>query len=201
MKKNLFLALAALLALPLTASTASAAADTFTVDAAHSNIGFQIRHFVSRVPGRFNDFSGTIVWDKENPAASTVEITVQAKSIDTFNENRDGHLKGPDFFDVDKFPTLTFKSTSVKAVDADTLSVTGDLTAKGITKKTTIEVSLLGVMETGGGKAKAGFETKFTINRQDFGISWNKTLDTGGAVLGDDVQIEVAFEADRKVAK
>ncbi len=197
MKKTLFLALSALLALPV---AASAKPETYTVDAAHSGISFEVRHFFSEVPGRFTDFSGKIVWDAEKPEASSVDITVQSKSINTDNENRDGHLHGPDFFDVEKFPTLTFKSTSVKAKDAKTLTVTGDLTAKGITKKTTIEVQLLGVMELGGGKAKAGFRTAFTVNRQDFGISWNKTLDAGGTILGDEVPLRVNFEADRAEA-
>ena len=197
MKKTHFLAIAALLALPM---TAAAKPDTFTVDTAHSGISFEIRHFFSEVPGRFTDFSGTIVWDAEKPEASTVEITVQAKSINTDNANRDGHLQSPDFFDVAKFPTLTFKSTAVKAKGPKTLEVTGDLTAKGITKRTTITVEVLGVMELGGGKAKAGFKTGFTINRQDFGISWNKTLDQGGTVLGEEVPVKVLFEADRVVA-
>lgn len=197
MKKSLFLALSALLALPM---TAAAKPDTFTVDQSHSGISFEIRHFFSQVPGRFKDFSGTIVYDAEKPEASSVEITVQAASINTDNEQRDGHLKSPDFFDVEKFPTLTFKSTSVKAKDAKTLSVTGDLTAKGVTKRTTIEVSVLGVMELGGGKAKAGFKTVFPINRQEFGISWNKTLDGGSSILGDEVPVTIVFEADRAAA-
>lgn len=197
MKKALFLALSALVALPM---VAAAKPETYTVDAAHSGISFQVRHFFSEVPGRFTDFSGKIVWDAEKPETSSVEITVQAKSINTDNTNRDGHLQNADFFDVEKFPTITFKSTSVKAKDAKTLTVNGDLTVKGVTKRTAIEVQILGVMELGGGKAKAGFKTEFTINRQDFGISWNKTLDQGGTVLGDDVKVSVLFEADRAVA-
>lgn len=197
MKKKLILALAALVALPV---VASAKPETYTVDAAHSGISFEIRHFFSEVPGRFTDFSGKIVWDAEKPETSSVEITVQSKSINTDNENRDNHLRTPDFFDVEKFPTLTFKSVSVKAKDAKTLTVLGDLTAKGVTKRTTIEVQLLGVMELGGGKAKAGFRTSFPVNRQDFGISWNKTLDAGGTVLGDEVPVKVLFEADRAEA-
>ena len=197
MKKALVLAMTALVALPF---VASAKPETFTVDAAHSGISFQVRHFFSEVPGRFTDFSGKIVYDAEKPEASSVEITVQAKSINTDNENRDGHLRNADFFDVEKFPTFTFKSTSVKAKDAKTLTVQGDMTVKGVTKRTSIEVQVLGVMELGGGKAKAGFKTEFVINRQDFGITWNKTLDAGGTVLGDDVKVNVLFEADRAVA-
>jgi len=197
MKKALVIAMAALAALPL---VASAKPETYTVDAAHSGISFQVRHFFSEVPGRFTDFTGKVVWDAEKPEASSVEITVQAKSINTDNENRDGHLRNADFFDVEKFPSMSFKSVSVKAKDAKTLTVNGDLTVKGVTKRTTIEVQLLGVMELGGGKAKAGFKTEFPINRQDFGISWNKTLDQGGTVLGDEVTVKVLFEADRVVA-
>jgi polyisoprenoid-binding protein YceI len=197
MKKVLLLALVALTALPM---AASAKPDAFTVDTGHSGVSFQIRHFFSEVPGRFTDFTGKIVWDAEKPEASSVEITVQAKSINTDNTNRDGHLQSPDFFDVANHPTMTFKSTSVKAKDDKTLSVTGDLTVKGVTKKTTIEVVRLGVMELGGGKAKAGFKTSFTIDRKEFGITWNKTLDAGGTVLGDEVPVTVLIEADRAVA-
>lgn len=192
MKKSLLIALS-LLALPVAAS-----AETWKVDTAHSGISFEIRHFFSNVPGRFTEFSGEIVYDAKNAAASSVDITVQAKSINTDNADRDGHLRSADFFDTEKFPTLTFKSTSVTAKDAKTLSVTGDLTVKGKTKRTTIEVAVLGIMELGGGKAKAGFETTLTINRQDFGIVWNKTLDQGGTVLGDDVKVRIVIEADRK---
>lgn len=193
MKKTLLLALVGL-TLPLAAS-----AEAWKVDAKHSGVSFEVRHFFSNTPGRFTDFSGDIHYDAKNPAASTVEFTVQATSINTDSADRDGHLRSPDFFDVAKFPVLTFKSTSVTAKDANTLAVTGDFTLKGITKRMTIDVKVLGSMELGGGKAKAGFETQFEINRQDFGVTWNKTLDQGGTVLGDTVKIRIQVEADRKV--
>ncbi|HEX3130677.1 MAG TPA: YceI family protein [Thermoanaerobaculia bacterium] len=180
---------------------ALAAADpvVYKVDPDHSGVGFTIRHFVSNVSGRFKDFDGVVKYDKANPAASSVSFTVQAKSIDTDNDDRDNHLRSPDFFDVEKFPTLTFTSTSVKAADADTLEVTGDLTIKGVTKKVTIPVDVLGSVKTPRGE-KAGFETSFKLDRKEYGITWNRALDTGGAILGDDVKVVISVESDRQEA-
>jgi len=187
------------LTLLLSGLAAVAAADpaVYKVDPDHSGVGFTIRHFVSNVPGRFKDFDGLVKYDKQNPTASSVSFTVQAPSIDTDNDDRDKHLRSPDFFDVEKFPTLTFTSTAVKAVDADTLEVTGDLTIKGVTKKVTVPVELLGTVKGPRGE-KAGFETAFKIDRKEYGITWNRVLDTGGAVLGDDVKISISIEADRQ---
>lgn len=173
---------------------------TYKVDADHSGVGFTIRHFVSNVPGRFRDFDGVIKYDKQNPAASSVEFTVKAASIDTSNNDRDEHLRGADFFDVQKFPTLTFTSTKVAAKDADTLDVTGNLTMHGVTKQITIPVEVLGSVKTPNGE-KAGFESSFTVNRKDYGIVWNRVLDAGGSVLGDDVKINIAIEANRQMEK
>lgn len=176
-----------------------AAADpaVYKVDPDHSGVSFSIRHFVSNVRGRFKEFDGVIKYDKANPAASSVSFTVQAKSIDTDNGDRDNHLRSPDFFDAEKYPTLTFSSTSVKAVDADTLEVTGDLTIRGVTKKVTVPVEVLGSVKTPRGE-KAGFETAFKVDRKEYGITWNRALDTGGAILGDDVKIEISIESDRQ---
>ena len=142
--------------------------------------------------GRFNQLSGTIAYDPENPAASTVEISIDAASIDTNNPKRDGHLRSADFFDVEKHPGLTFKSTAVKA-SAGGLEVTGELTIRGVTKQVTAPVTALGTMGD-----RAGFATRFTVNRQDYGVSWNRTLDTGGVLLGDEVTIDVAVEAKKE---
>jgi polyisoprenoid-binding protein YceI len=169
----------------------------YKVDSDHSGVSFTIRHFVSNVPGRFKDFDGAIKYDPQNPAASSVNFTIQAASIDTDNGDRDNHLRGADFFDVEKFPTLTFSSTSVKAVDADTLEVTGEMTMKGVTKKVTVPVELLGSVKTPRGE-KAGFETAFKLDRKEYGITWNRALDTGGAILGDDVKVTISVEADRQ---
>lgn len=184
-------------AFALFATVAAADPVVYKVDPDHSGVSFTIRHFVSNVSGRFKDFDGVIKYDKANPAASSVSFTVQAKSIDTDNDDRDNHLRSPDFFDTEKFPTLTFSSTSVKAVDADTLEVTGDLTIKGVTRKVTIPVDLLGSVKTPRGE-KAGFETSFKLDRKEYGITWNRALDTGGAVLGDDVKVSISIESDRQ---
>ena len=182
------------LALTLTAVATLAAAEptTWEVDTAHSQVGFSVRHFFTPVNGRFNEFSGTIVHDPENPAASSVEFTVQAASIDTNNERRDGHLRSEDFFHVEEHPTLSFQSTSVSGEGSD-LSVTGEFTLRGVTKTITVPVTYLGSMGD-----KAGFSTEFTIDRKEYGIVWNRMLDQGGAMLADEVKIEIAVEADRK---
>ena len=125
---------------------------------------------------------------------------MQAASIDTGNNDRDEHLRNEDFFDVEKFPTLTFTSTKVAAKDADTLEVTGNLTMHGVTKQVTIPVEVLGSVKTPNGE-KAGFESSFTVNRKDYGIVWNRVLDAGGSVLGDDVKINISIEANRQAEK
>ncbi len=173
---------------------------TYKVDADHSGVGFSIRHFVSNVPGRFRDFDGVIKYDRQNPPASSVEFTVKTASIDTANNDRDEHLRGKDFFDVQSFPNLTFTSTRVAARDATTLDVTGNLTMHGVTKEITIPVQVLGTMKTPTGE-KAGFETAFTVNRKDYGIVWNRVLDAGGSVLGDDVKVSIAIEGNRQMEK
>lgn len=189
----------ALLLSGLSITAASAEPVTYKVDPDHSGVGFTIRHFVSNVNGRFKDFDGVIKYDKANPAASSVSFSVQAKSIDTDNDDRDNHLRSPDFFDVEKNPTWTFTSTSVKAVDADTLEVTGDLTIKGVTRKVTIPVDVLGSVKTPRGE-KDGFEADFKLDRKEYGITWNRALDTGGAVLGDEVKVSISIESDRQDA-
>jgi polyisoprenoid-binding protein YceI len=171
----------------------------YKINVDHSGIAFTIRHFVSNVPGRFKDFDGTIRYDRQNPAASSVEFTVQAASIDTANGDRDDHLRSPDFFNVQKNPTWTFTSTQVAARDASTLAVTGNLTINGVTRQVTIPVAVLGTVRVPNGE-KAGFEAAFTVNRKDYGIIWNRVLD-GGAVLGDDVRVTLEIEADRQAEK
>lgn len=182
------------LALALLAATAAGAETArFSIDQPHSTAAFSVRHFVTQVPGRFNDVSGTIAYDPARPEASTVEMTIQAASIDTNNDRRDNHLRSADFFDAEMFPTLSFTSTAVQPVDDDTLQVTGDLTIHGVTNRVTVPVEVLGVMGD-----KAGFATEFTIDRKDYGIVWNRALDTGGAMLSDEVKIQIAVEANRE---
>lgn len=181
----------------LIASAALAASETFQFDKAHSVVGFRIRHFVSKVEGRFKDFDGVISLDRQNPAASRVDLTIQAASIDTANDNRDKDLRSANFFDVEKFPTLAFKSTKVTPKGGDTYEVAGDFTMHGVTKPVTITVKHGGFVKAGKVE-KAGFETiSFNLNRKDYGISWNRAVDQGGFMLGDDVEINVQVEANK----
>jgi polyisoprenoid-binding protein YceI len=182
----------------LLSALAAAEPAVYKVDPDHSGVGFTIRHFVSNVPGRFRDFDGSIRYDKLEPAASSIELTVRAASIDTGNNDRDEHLRSADFFEVQKFPTITFTSAEVKARDANLLEVTGDLTMHGATRRMTIPVQVLGTVKTPNGE-KAGFEAVFTLNRKDFGITWNRVLDASGSVLGDEVKVTIEVEASRQV--
>jgi polyisoprenoid-binding protein YceI len=190
---------AILLAAVTVAATGRAAEEVFTFDKAHTKVGFRIRHTVSRVEGRFKDFDGTIWIDRENPAQSRVELTIRATSIDTANDNRDGDLRSATFFDVEKFPTITFKSTKVEAKGSDNFSVTGDFTMHGVTKSILVPVQSNGFAKMGKTE-KAGFTIAFPLNRKDYGITWNKTLDQGALLLGEDVDILIEIEANKKEA-
>lgn len=192
--KRAFLVAMALLALPL---AALGQARTYEIDPAHSQVGFSVRHFVSNVPGRFTDFAGTMQYDPQNPQNSSVQVTVQAKSINTDNAKRDEHLRSEDFFDVAKYPTLSFKSRSVRQTGPTRLVVVGDFTMRGVTKQLTVPVTIAGPMNTGKGST-IGAEAELTVNRKDYGINWNRALDDGGAVLGDDVTIRLNFEGHTK---
>ena len=190
--RTLFATLAAV----VIAATAGAA-DTWTFDKVHSDVSFQIRHFLSKVRGRFTDFDGTIVADRARPEASSVEFTVKAASIDTGNENRDKDLRSANFFEVEKYPDITFKSTKVTPRGQDRYDVTGTLTMHGVSKEITLPVTFLGTVNTGRGE-KAGFETGITLNRKDYGIVWNRVLEGGGTTLGDDVVVSINVEANKK---
>ncbi len=165
----------------------------YTIDTVHSNVNFKIRHLISKVGGEFNDFSGSITADFRNLDRSSVEFVIDATSIDTKNEDRDTHLRSEDFFDVKRFPVITFKSTKITRVDDDTFAVTGNLTMHGVTRGVTLTVDHLGEMAAMGG-IRAGYELSTVLNRKDFDIIWNKTLDNGGLVLGDDVEVEIHLE-------
>jgi polyisoprenoid-binding protein YceI len=190
------LLLTALVATPLFAQETL---ESWTVDKGHSSATFKVRHMMANVTGQFREFDGSISIDRANPAKSSVEFTLQAASIDTGNTNRDQHLRSPDFFDAAKFPTITFKSTSVAPKSANEFDVTGDLTMHGVTKRVTLPVSFLGFGKTARGE-KAGFEIETTVNRKDYGIIWNRALDEGGLLLGEDVKVSINLEVDRKVA-
>ncbi len=167
----------------------------WNIDASHSNVNFKIRHLVSRVTGSFNDISGQIQFDPEKATEGSVEITIPVASIDTNNEKRDGHLKNEDFFDEPNHPTLTFKSTKFGELKDGKMTVEGMLTMRGVEKPVTLDVEFLGAAPGMRGGQVAGFEVSGKINRKDWGIEWNRALDKGGAVLGDDVEIMINIEA------
>ena len=197
--------LAAVVATAALASFASAAPSNWSVDAAHSEVGFEVKHIFSLVRGVFREAQGTIVFDDANPANIKVDASVQTASVNTGNDKRDGHLKGTDFFDAEKNPTISFKSTKVTAAGKNKYKVTGDFTMHGVTKSVTFDAEFLGAGAVGvGGQSwgsKAGFIASATINRKDFGIVWNKTLDNGGLMLGDDVKINLNIEANAAETK
>jgi len=199
--KHVLRSVLAATALLLVATAAFAAPVTYTIDKPHTEVGFDVRHFFSKVHGRFNDFQGTIVFDEQDPAKISVEATAATGSISTDNEKRDGHLKTADFFDAEKYPTLSFKSTKVTAAGKNKYKVTGDLTMRGVTKSVVFDVDFLGAGSVGvGGQSwgsKAGFAATTTINRKDFGINWNKTLDNGGLMLADEVTLVLNIEANQ----
>lgn len=182
------------------APPALSAPRTYTFDMAHTEVGFDVRHFFTKVHGRFNEFTGSLVFDPENLTASSVEVAIKDSSIYTANDKRDGHLRSKDFFWAEQHPLITFKSTKViPGKSADRFQVAGDLTMRGITKPVVLDVEFLGQGEISiGGNSqgvRAGFVGKTTVNRKDFDILWNRTLDSGGLMLGDDVDITLNVEA------
>ena len=194
MKPRLLTPWAALL-LVLSAVAANAEVTEYKIDPNHTLVGFNIRHFFARTAGRFKDFSGTVTFDDKDMSKSMVDVTIQATSINTENERRDNDLRSANFFMVDSFPTITFKSTRVVAGPDNSALVYGDLTIRGITKPVTLDSKFLGSMgDAKAGRKIAGFEGKTTINRKDFNIVWNRTLDQGGTMLGDDVNIQLSVE-------
>jgi polyisoprenoid-binding protein YceI len=177
---------------------ASFASGTYTIDSVHSSVAFKVRHLVSRTAGEFNDFSGTITADFENLAGSGVELRIQAASIDTKDEGRDKHLRSADFFDVEKYPEITFSSSKVTKVDDTSFAVVGTLNMHGVSRQITLTVTYLGEATDPWGGTRAGYELSTTLNRKDYGISWNKTLDNGGLILGDEVEISIDLEVVKK---
>ena len=168
---------------------------TYQIDKAHSEATFQVRHLLSKVRGRFSDFAGTIQFDEAAPAGSAVEFIIQASSIDTAEADRDKHLRSGDFFDVERFPTLTFKSESVKAHGGGHFDVAGTLTIRGTSKAITIPVTYLGTARDPWGRERAAFEAEVTLNRKDFGLNWNAALETGGFLVGDEVRVSLSIQA------
>lgn len=179
----------------LTALSARAATETYTIDPAHSAVGFSIRHFVSKVPGKFNKFSGTITVDRADLTKSSAEATIDVASVDTGNQKRDDHLRNADFFDAPKYPTMKFKSTAWKKTGENTYEVAGDLTLKDVTKPVTLKVALLGFGPGMGGAQLSGWEATTTIDKKEWNMKDSPMLD---AALGDDVTITINVEAGMK---
>jgi polyisoprenoid-binding protein YceI len=168
----------------------------YTLDVAHSRIGFVARHaMVTKVRGSFNDFEGSGYFDSASPEKSHLEVTIQAKSIDTRNADRDAHLRGNDFFDMDNYPEIRFVSTGVEVVDPTTYRVTGDLTIKGATRPVSIDFEYTGAAVDPYQNHRVGFEGTVTVNRKDWGINWNAALEAGGVLVSEKVALEFEVAA------
>lgn len=172
----------------------------YNLDPAHSRIGFTTRHaMVTKVRGSFTEFTGTAHVDGEKPSNSTVQVNIKATSIDTGHADRDTHLRGNDFLKMEEFPELTFVSTSVVRSGETTFEVTGDLTIRGVTRSVTVPFEFAGSAKDPFGFERIGFEGTASINRKDFGITYNAVLETGGVLIGEKVTLEFDISAVRNV--
>jgi polyisoprenoid-binding protein YceI len=187
-------------AMLVSTSSASAAAEAFVIDPAHSSVGFSISHLFSKVRGSFDEFDGTIVIDREDWSKSTVTVNIVTASINTREEARDKHLRSEDFFDAENHPKITFVSDGARKKGKNKLTVRGNLTMRGITKRVLLNVEILGFAEYYSVE-RAGFEAKTTVDRHDFEISWNDDLDNGDLVLGEEVFITLNIEAKKQKPK
>lgn len=192
MRRIAVMAIAALiLALP-----SAVPAGTWKFDPAHTGVQFKVRHLmVSHVRGDFEKVSGKIVYDEQDVSKSSADITIDAASINTRVEKRDKHLRSPDFLDVEKYPSITFKSNKVEKGGDGKLKMTGDLTIRGVTREVVLEIEgPTSVIKDPWGNTRVGGVASTRINRKDFGLTWNKTLETGGVVVGDEVEITIDIE-------
>ena len=181
-----------------TAAVTTATRSTWAIDPAHTTVEFAVKHLmISTVRGRFADLSGTVELDDQNPAESTVDVTINVASIDTRQADRDAHLRSADFFDVERFPTMRFKSTGITR-DGDALNVAGDLTIRGVTRPVALRVTEEGRTQDPWGGQRIGYAASTKINRRDFGLTWNQALETGGFVVGDEVKISADVEVVRQ---
>ncbi|MCC9307629.1 YceI family protein [Kitasatospora sp. RB6PN24] len=170
----------------------------YTIDTTHSRIGFSVRHaMVTNVRGEFADYQGTLHLDGSNPAASSAELSIKVESIDTGNEQRDGHLRTSDFFEVDKHPEITFRSTSAQQLDTETYRMTGDLTIKGVTRPVVLDLDYTGSATDPYGIQRLGFEGRTTVDRTEFGLTYNAALETGGVLIGEKVKLSFDISAVR----
>jgi polyisoprenoid-binding protein YceI len=174
---------------------------TYTIDPAHSRIGFVARHaMVTKVRGSFNDFEGSGYFDAEDPSRSHLELTIKTSSIDTGNPDRDAHLRSNDFFDMDNYPEIRFVSTRVETKGADEYLVTGDLTMKGVTRPVSIEFEFEGGVQDPFGNDRIGFEGTATVSRKEWGINFNVALEAGGVLVSDKVELEFDVSAVKQAS-
>jgi len=178
-----------------TTTATTTALKTYQIDRAHSEATFQVRHLITKVRGRFAEFDGTITFAAEDAAGSSVVFTIQTKSIDTNQAQRDEHLRSADFFDVERFPLLSFASSSVTSRGANLFDITGELTIRDVTKTIILPVSYLGAAKDPWGADKVAFEAEITLNRKDYGLNWNAALETGGFLVGDEVKVSLSIQA------
>jgi len=178
------------------------AADVYQVDPAHTTVGFAITHMViNTVHGRFKDVAGSVTVDPDaSNALMSAQATIQVASVDTGIDKRDNHLRSPDFFDAQKYPTITFVSKRVDAQGGQPVLV-GDFTMHGVTKELSLPITLKGPIKDPWGNLRIGISATGSLNRKDYGVSWNKTMDAGGLMLGEDVQIQIDAEAVKQAAK
>ncbi|MCF2530829.1 YceI family protein [Yinghuangia soli] len=178
-------------AIPLSELTGS-----YTIDPAHTRIGFSARHaMITKVRGAFNDFTGTAYLDGDDPTKSSASVTIQAVSIDTRNEQRDGHLRTNDFLDAPNFPEITFSSTGVERLGDTTYRLIGDLTIKGVPRPISVDFEFEGAARDPYGNVRVGFEGSVVISRKEYGMTWNATLETGGVLVSDKVTLEIEVSA------
>ena len=186
----------ALTLLALVATGAAARAETWNIDPAHTTVEFSVRHMmISNVKGQFEKLSGTIAANGNDPNSVQISAVIDAASINTRVEKRDAHLKSAAFLDVDKYPTITFKSTKLEPNGSNKWKVTGDLTLHGVTKPVVLEVETTAPIKDPSGKTRTGASATTKIDRKDFGVTWNKPMETGGVLVGDEVSIAIEVEA------
>jgi polyisoprenoid-binding protein YceI len=170
------------------------------IDQSHSEIQFSAKHLmISTVRGRFNSYTGTVEADEQNPTAAVVNVQIDASSLVTGDEKRDGHLRSPDFLDVEQFPYITFKSTGVEQVDETHGKLNGDLTIRDVTKPVVLNFEYAGQAKTPWGTTSAGFNATTKINRKDWNLNWNVALETGGWLVGDQITINIELELVKQV--
>ena len=174
---------------------------SWQIDPSHSAVQFSVRHMmISTVRGEFDRFSGEVGFDEANPAATTVDIQIEADSINTRDAKRDGHLRSADFFDAEQYPTLHFKSTRVEVKDDTHARLIGDLTIRDVTHEVALDVEYVGQAKSPWGTTSAGFSAVTRINRKDWGLNWNQALETGGVLVGDEIKIDIELELVQQVA-